>query len=150
MRNFETGATRDSDDSKPEPWGFNSALVDKRFAEYMQSHQTQADGNKRASDNWKKGMPVEVYKHSLSRHNEDLRLILEGHPEEATEQDIETVLCAIRFNVNGMLHELVKQRVQEGADTAAHERLACIRATRDAMHNKHNKKSTVVNPDVGL
>ena len=104
MRNFETGATRDDDTNKPEPWGFNSALADKRFNEYMQTHQLQADGKKRASDNWKKGMAVEqVYKHSLSRHVEDLRLIFEGHPEEATEQNMEVVLCAIRFNVNGML-----------------------------------------------
>jgi hypothetical protein len=140
MRTFETGATRDSDDSKPEPWGFNSALVDKRYAEYMQSHQVQADGNKRASDNWKKGMAVEVYKHSLSRHTEDLRLILEGHPEEATEQDIEIVLCAIRFNVNGMLHEVIKKRLD------IYERREAI----DAVHAKHNKKSTPINPDVGL
>ena len=97
-----------------EPWGYNSAIADKRFAEYMHVHQLQADGKKRASDNWKKGMPVEqVYKHSLSRHIEDLRLIFEGFPEEATEQNMEVVLCAIRFNVNGMLHELVKQRVRD-------------------------------------
>lgn len=110
MREFSTGATRDDSTDKVEPWGFNSALADKRFAEYMQSHQVQADGKTRASDNWKKGMPTEVYKHSLSRHTEDLRLILEGHPEEATEQDIEVVLCAIRFNVNGMLLERIKLR----------------------------------------
>lgn len=112
MRTFETGATRDSDDSKLEHWGFSSALVEKRYSEYMQTHQTQADGEKRASNNWMKGIPGDVYKHSMSRHVNDLRLILEGHPEQAEESDLETVLCAIKFNVDGMLYGVIKNRLQ--------------------------------------
>lgn len=108
IRKFDTGATRDDDEGKPQPWGFTSALVGKAFSEYMMKHQVQSDGELRPSDNWKKGIPLGAYKHSLSRHIEDLKLILEGFPEEAVESDIETVLCAVLFNTQGMLFELLK------------------------------------------
>lgn len=111
VRTFETGATRDTTAGKHEPWGFMSALAESRFCEYMTKHRVQADGSLRASDNWKQGIPVEVYAHSLSRHVQDLRLILEGFPEQAVEDDVEEVLCAVLFNVQGMLHETVKARL---------------------------------------
>ena len=113
QRTFTTGATRDTGEGKHEPWGFMSALAEQRFCEYMHGHRVQSDGTLRDSDNWKKGIPFEVYKHSLSRHIQDLRLILEGHPEMAREKDLETVLCATLFNVQGMLHETVKARGSE-------------------------------------
>lgn len=108
MRTFDTGATRDSDEGKLELWGFNSAAVEKRYGEYMHTHRVQADGKLRASDNWKKGIPLSAYKHSLSRHLNDLRLLLEGYPEMADETDLEVVLCAVKFNVDGMLFETLK------------------------------------------
>lgn len=116
IRTFPTGATRDTTEDKHEPWGFTSALVEKRFCAYMHEHRKQSDGELRDSDNWKKGIPLDAYKHSLSRHIQDLRLILEGFPAQATEQDQETVLCAILFNVQGMLHETIKQRLDELPD----------------------------------
>ena len=108
MRKFDTGATRDNDDGKLEPWGFTSALVEKRYSEYMHTHRQQSDGELRPSDNWKNGIPTEAYWHSLSRHLNDLRLIAEGHPERAEESDLETVLCAVKFNVDGLLYEVLK------------------------------------------
>ncbi len=111
MRTFTTGATRDTTEGKHEPWGFTSALVEKRFCEYMNKHRRQSDGGMRDSDNWKQGMPVDVYKHSLSRHIQDLRLILEGYPKQAQESDLEEVLCAVVFNVQGMLHETIQNRI---------------------------------------
>ncbi len=113
LRTFGTGATRDTAKDKHEPWGFTSALVEKRFCAYMHEHRKQADGELRASDNWKRGIPLDAYKHSLSRHIQDFRLIVEGYPEEAGESDLETVLCAILFNVQGTLHEVIKHRLKE-------------------------------------
>lgn len=110
IRTFDTGATRDTTDGKHEPWGFMSALAEQRFCEYMTKHRMQADGSLRDSNNWKHGIPVPVYAHSLSRHIQDLRLILEGFPGRAVEGDLEEVLCAVLFNVQGMLHETVKHR----------------------------------------
>lgn len=95
-----------------EPWGFTSALVEQRFCEYMNRHRIQSDGNLRDSDNWKKGMDINCYAHSLSRHLQDLRLILEGFSPQARDGNLETVLCATLFNVQGMLHEVIKDRLQ--------------------------------------
>lgn len=115
VRQFATGAIRDTSEGKYEPWGFTSALVTKRFCAYMHQNRTQSDGNLRDSDNWKLGITQKVYKDSLSRHIEDLKLILEGFADEATEPDIETVLCAVRFNVEGLLHEILKQHREENS-----------------------------------
>lgn len=110
IRKFETGATRDTNDGKLNYEGFNSALVEKRFAEYMHVHRIQPDGSLRAADNWQKGIPKEAYMESLKRHVMDLWLHYDGFPEEAVDKDIESVLCAIRFNVNGMLFEILKEK----------------------------------------
>lgn len=113
LRTFETGATRDTAEDKHEPWGFTSALVEKRFCAYMHHHREQSDGELRDSDNWKKGIPVDAYYHSLSRHIQDLRLIMEGFNYEAREDSLEEVLCSVLFNVQGMLHETIKRRLPD-------------------------------------
>jgi hypothetical protein len=112
VRHFKSGATRDDDDGKPEPWGFTSALVEKVFSDYMQGHRKQADGVMRESDNWKKGIPLDVYWHALSRHVLDFRLLWEKFPEESRTPDILDALCAVRFNVDGLIHELKAREVQ--------------------------------------
>lgn len=111
LRTFPTGATRDTAEGKPEPWGFTSALVEQRFCEYMNRHRTQSDGNLRDSDNWKKGIGIDSYVHSLGRHLQDLRLILEGFSSQARDRNLEEVLCATLFNVQGLLHEVIKDRL---------------------------------------
>ena len=108
MREFETGATRDTDVDKLDFEGFISPLVTKRYAEYMHTHRIQADGKLRASDNWQKGISQEAYMKSLVRHMEDLKLHWDGYSQEAVDKDIQSVLCAIIFNVSGLLFEKLK------------------------------------------
>lgn len=120
LRTYSTGATRDTSEGKHEPWGFTSALVEQRFCQYMHKHRKQSDGNLRASDNWKNGIRIEDYYDSLSRHVQDLRLILEGYPKLAREDDAEEALCAIAFNVQGMLHEMIKQRLPAAPEDPRH------------------------------
>lgn len=110
VRKFETGATRDTAEGKPEYAGFNSPLVEKAFGEYMNTHRVQPDGQLRESSNWKKGIPVSAYHQSLHRHYMDLWLHLEGYPEEAVDKDLVSILCALRFNINGLLLETLKDR----------------------------------------
>ena len=110
MRQFATGATRNSDDGKPDYEGFISPLVTRRFGQYMHKHRFQADGKVRASDNWQKGIPIKQYLKSGTRHWEDVRLIMDGYREIASERDIEEALCAMLFNVSGMIFELQKQQ----------------------------------------
>lgn len=110
IRKFETGATRDTAEGKLRYDGFISPLVAKRYAEYMHIHRIQPNGELRAPDNWKKGIPLPAYADSLIRHVMDFWLHVEGFPEAAVEQDIEKVLCAIRFNTDGYLFEVLKKK----------------------------------------
>jgi hypothetical protein len=108
VRQFTTGATRDVDTGKLDYEGFISPLVLKRFAEFMHKNRFQKDGSLRASDNWQKGIPLDAYMKSETRHFMDLWLHHRGYPDQAVDKDIEEVLCAIIFNAQGYLHELLK------------------------------------------
>lgn len=107
MRHFETGATRDTAEGKPDYEGFLSPLVLKRFGDYMQKHRVQADGQVRASDNWQNGIPRDEYLKSLLRHVFDLWLLHRGFAGVAT-QEVEEALCGILFNAQGYLYEELK------------------------------------------
>ena len=117
MRTFDTGATRDSDDTKLDYEGFLSPLVLERYARYLNKHRKQADGNVRDSDNWQKGIPPAVYMKSLWRHFMDMWKIhrLQFHSCYVTE-DFEEAICAVLFNASGYLHELLKQHDSSVAD----------------------------------
>lgn len=110
MRKFASGATRDADTDKLDFEGFDSPLVNKRFAQYMHLHRKQADGTMRGADNWQAGIPKEAYAKSLIRHMEDLKLHWDGFPDEAVDGDMESVLCAVLFNCKGLLFEMLKEK----------------------------------------
>lgn len=120
MREFETGATRNIDTTKPDFDGFLSPLAIQAFGEYMHKHRVQSDGTLRASDNWQKGIPIDAYRSSLLRHV--IQAWTAGRGFEATDYDtgkpVELVdaLCAIIFNAQGWLHELLKARNDFDAD----------------------------------
>ena len=61
IRMFPSGATRDGDEAKLDYEGFLSPFVVERYAEYMQKHRVQSDGQLRDADNWQKGIPREAY-----------------------------------------------------------------------------------------
>src|SRR5262245_19170312 len=107
MRQFETGATRDQDESKLDYEGFLSPLVLQRYAEYMHLHRRQADGVWRDSDNWQKGMPLESFMKSQWRHMMDQWLEHRGFEGR---EDIEEAICGVMFNAMGYLHEVLKAK----------------------------------------
>lgn len=111
MRTFDTGATRDSDDDKLDFEGFLSPLVLCRYAEYLHKHRTQADGKKRDSDNWQKGIPLSTYMKSMWRHFIDTWIFHRFPDDELQRNPIEESLCAVIFNASGYLHELEKKRL---------------------------------------
>ncbi len=115
MRKFETGATRNSDDSKNDHEGFLSPLVIECFGNYMNSHRKQLDGVLRDSDNWQKGIPLDVYMKSGWRHFLDWWAIHRGDtcridPQHGTRTTTEDALCALLFNAMGYLHEMIKAK----------------------------------------
>lgn len=97
-RYFDTGATRDTDEGKLDFDGFLSPLALRRFAEYMHECRKQSDGELRDSDNWQKGIPQDVYRKSMWRH-----FFSVWEKSRAGEECI-TDLCALLFNVQGLLH----------------------------------------------
>lgn len=107
VRRFSTGATRDVDESKFDYEGFLSPLALKRFAEYMHANRRQKDGSLRDSDNWQKGIPLDAYMKSAWRHFVNLWL---SHRGQQADEDIETSLVALMFNVQGYLHEVLKAK----------------------------------------
>lgn len=111
VRLFESGATRDDEDGKWDFEGFLSPEVLDMFAEYMHKHRVRSDGSLRDSDDWQKGMPLDVYMKSMFRHFMD---VWRFHRGTGTEQAvIYDSLMALMFNVQGYAFELI-QAVKEG------------------------------------
>lgn len=120
IRTFSTGATRNLDVNKLDFEGFLCPMVLESFAKYMHSHRIQKDGTMRSSSNWKSGIPDEVYMKSMWRHFFDVwkcyRSLEVLSPEDGHPIDSEEALCALLFNVQGMLHELLKEKAKAKTD----------------------------------
>lgn len=112
VRKFDTGATRSADTGRYDPEGFMSPIVIERFSEYMNKHRKQPDGSIRASDNWQKGIPRETYVKGMWRHFLHLWTRHRGFEvqDPMAAADIEEDLCALLFNVQGMLFEVLKDK----------------------------------------
>jgi hypothetical protein len=108
-RKFITGATRDTDVGKLDYEGFYSPIVMVEFAKYMNKNRVQSDGGIRSSDNWQKGIPKDAYMKSMHRHFMDLWLEHRGYKGRARKKE---ALCAILFNAQGYLFELLKEEQQ--------------------------------------
>lgn len=108
MRQFSTGAIRDTDVNKPDYQGYLSPLALHHYGRYMLKHQKQADGVMRQSDNWKKGIPESAYVKSLIRHVVEFWLAHETYDIAAEEEALDAIL----FNTMGILHEREKARLE--------------------------------------
>jgi hypothetical protein len=77
----------------------------------MHEHRFLEDGTKRASDNWKKGMPLDVYLQSMFRHFIDVWELHEAMKDPNTRVNPkmqEDSLMALLFNVQGYTYEFLK------------------------------------------
>lgn len=109
MREFETGARRSNNEGKVDYSGHLSPLVLEAYGKYMHKHRLQEDGQMRAADNWKAGIPMSSYKESLIRHTIDFwKAYDEGNYGECDE-----LACAIMFNVQGFIYERCRQSKRE-------------------------------------
>lgn len=117
-RTFDTGATRDLSDHKPDYEGFLSVTAFRAYGRYMLGHRKMADGSLRDSDNWQKGIPIDAYMKSLFRHTIDVwDLHRQGDTlldyDGVTPVTLEEALCGVIFNAFGYLHEVTKRSVME-------------------------------------
>jgi hypothetical protein len=107
MREFTSGATRDTDEGKLDLEGFLDPRVLQVYGEYMNHHRVQADGKIRESDNWKKGIPKDAYMKSGWRHFHDWWLEHRGYKSR---EGLIFALCGLLFNVQGYLLEVLKEQ----------------------------------------
>ena len=112
IRKFDTGAIRDTDSGKLSYSKGLSFLVLRRYLQYLGKHRTLSDGSTRDWDNWKKGISPDVYRDSLTRHVADVNIVADGHSAEDNHGscNVEDLLCAVIFNAQGWLFELLKKR----------------------------------------
>jgi hypothetical protein len=78
----------------------------------MNKHRLQPDGSLRETDNWQKGIPLPAYMKGLWRHMLHLWQRHRGWvvTDAKAATDIEEDLCAIIFNAQGMLHEVLRAK----------------------------------------
>ena len=114
QREFDTGATRSSQKGRIDPEGFLSPLSIERYCEYLLKHQVQADGNVRESDNWQKGMPRSSSIKGMWRHFLHFWQRHRGWPvnDPKAAANIEEDLCAIIFNAQTYLHEVLREQAE--------------------------------------
>lgn len=112
QRVFESGATRSPLGDKLQYEGFIHPLVLKRFAEYMNKHRVQANGELRAADNWQKGIPADSLIDSGYRHFMDWHLHHRGFASAANEA-LQEALCALMFNVMAYLLHVLLQDLRD-------------------------------------
>lgn len=87
--------------------GFLSPPVLFVFAHHMEQHRKLKDGQKRDSDNWQQGIPKNAYMKSMWRHFFD---VWSSHRNWRVlrKERMVRALCALMFNVQGYLHEYLK------------------------------------------
>lgn len=105
-RVFETGAIRDLEFNKLDYEAVLSPEVLRAFAVYMDFHRTLSDGSQRAGDDWQKGIPLDVYMKSGTRHFMDVWLAHRGYP---ISEGRLWALFGLLFNTFGYIHEFMRQ-----------------------------------------
>lgn len=112
IRTFETGATRDTTTNKLNYVKALSPIVMQRYVEYLGEHRTQSDGTQRDWDNWKQGIPQQVYLEGEDRHHRAVWKLIQGFPafDNYGPVTLEDSLCGVLFNAMGMLHEILKEK----------------------------------------
>ena len=114
-RKFDTGATRDTVEGKLNYVKTLSPIVMQRYVEYIGKHRTQSDGSQRDWDNWKSGIPQEIYLEGQDRHHRAVWKLLHGFSafDNHGPVTLEDSLCGVLFNAMGMLHEILKTDEKE-------------------------------------
>jgi len=101
---FDTGAIRDSQEGKTDFLETISFTANNRYAKYMTEKK-----KKYGEGNFKKGIPVESYEKSLLRHiDKYFRNKYENGEDEINEDH----LAAMRFNIDGIMHEEEQEKLK--------------------------------------
>jgi hypothetical protein len=124
IRQFPTGAVRDTENGKPDYEGYLSPQAIRRYGEYMLRHTEMPDGTRRASDNWQKGIPRDAYMKSAWRHFLDVWTM--HRAGKGCSKEAQEALCALLFNVMGYLHEAIKEHERAAQSSNVQSRGAVL------------------------
>lgn len=102
IRQFDSGAIRDSEENKEDYIETISWTAFRRYAQYMTEKK-----KKYGAGNFKKGIDIDSYERSLVRH---LQKYMENKYEGGIVETQEDHLAAILFNVFGIIHEEERHR----------------------------------------
>ena len=148
QQGFTTGATRSTDAGKIDFEGHFNPEVLAIFGDYMNRHKVQRDGKLRASDNWQEGIPVYRYVKSLVRHTFEFWRMWRGteviNPDSGKLFTFQDVLCAIMFNVMGILYELRTQSF--GTTGKVLDNTCLLKTQRKFLENEDQPKQEQVIP----
>lgn len=111
---FESGAIRDDQAGKEDYTETISWTAFKRYAQYMTSKKA-----KYGQGNFKKGIPIWSYEQSLLRHVQ--KYMVNKYEEGNEEADLDH-LCAMLFNIFGIMHEEEREKRKttvQGGDLSA-------------------------------
>lgn len=112
IREFDSGATRDTAEGKLSYVKALSPIVLQKYVEYLDKHRLQPNGKTREFDNWKKGIDKDIYMDSLGRHFMSAWLLHDGFRSKDNhgEVTLEDSLCGIVFNAIGYLYEILRNK----------------------------------------
>lgn len=94
---FSTGAIRDTQSGKTDFTETISFTAHNRYAKYMTKKK-----EKYGAGNFKKGIPIDSYEKSLLRH---IDKYFRNKYENGNDEKDEDHLAAMRFNIDGIMHE---------------------------------------------
>jgi hypothetical protein len=112
VRQFETGASKSSDDGKHDYEAFFGVRWLRSFGRYMHAHRFQEDGTVRPGDNWQQGLPRDELMKSAWRHFFDWWSLHRGIPVNdfaGKPVTIEEAVNAITFNSMAYQESLQKE-----------------------------------------
>ena len=110
IRQFDTGANRNSDLEKMDFEGFLNPLVIERYGAYMHKHRKLADGTLRDSANWQKFFGDDHKSVCMSSGWRHFLSWWKAHRGYRTEEDIEESICALMFNAQAYLFKILSEK----------------------------------------
>jgi len=112
LRNFDTGAIRDNDDSKINYQGALSPLVLEAYGAYIQKHSLLPDGTRRNNKNWQNLFGTheehrQVCIESAWRHFIDLLMEHDGYDSR---DGLDEAIGGLMFNIQAYWFSVLKER----------------------------------------
>ena len=112
LRNFDTGAIRDNDDSKINYQGALSPLVLEAYGAYIQKHSLLPDGTRRNNKNWQNLFGTheehrQVCIESAWRHFIDLLMEHDGYDSR---DGLDEAIGGLLFNIQAYWFSVLKER----------------------------------------